>query len=1255
MLRTLALVLCFIAAPALAQYVPAGRNCGTACYVSGDVNVPVFAAGNLTGAAFPSAETPTNFSMTVGTPIAQPAQQTGPAAATQSFTGSVSANTLTIASTLSAVLPNSTQILRANVGGCGATPTSSAPANCPVITGLLTGTGTAIGSTYSLSGTSTSATGNVAISTIPVGLNEDAIVSWDSVLHRQWDSGTPFGCVLANAIWGIDHVDFYLDGGTTPITATATTTNSESGAPDYCWAAPISLFNGHNGVHMVTAVVVPVVGWPVVMASNQAVSVGAATSAITVHGLTPVNAGTVTPTARFYQITGSSDTTTFPNASTDNLTNGNTRNTNFHGIYCVTPTDADHFGLIEASWAGRVAVATPLLNACSVQNVGGGTISTNTLVLTGSAVNTGIGGPVIKGQTVTGPGLTGTNTVTSVTGTYPTQTVVYSGTALSANESAQNYTFAGVIPSVAAATFTLTSFHAGSTAERANQNNGSDFFIVNGATGTQMLEVTAYASLTGSNANPATSGSPAATLEGAMKAITPTKGANQYFSTIAALTNIQAIATSGTPCTTFTLTGNTSGTVPFHVGMPVKYDGQTTTSGIFQMDAVYFVQSAAADVITLAATPGGACINDTALVAAASGTASFLYDYSETTLLAQHTGSGVNLFAYGDFTGTPATTTGGIIRFADMGYATIGWDPATATFNNVAIDTVGQSTSNSQNSVTGLGFNNLHTMIQGIIPTATVHLIHDIQKGATVTGVDFLASELPSNFPLVLQSQTHQGTHPTQFIPNGATCLPTSGSAQTVMVSATATTGTTQTLTLLGISGGSIGTGAATPVLPATPAYEYCPIGTPVTLADYWNYDGLNSLWFDNTDLVFPNPYMSNNNAPLAPQLNGAYGGAPTQINGPVISTNSSTFNVPQGMSAVAYMANSLIWGAPSAGTKGGTWLLTNSLIDRSGAEGVGAYSSVSGALIGNAYGVEEAVKTETATATLALSGNTATFTGVTGQIRPGMSMTGSCSPALPGGALMQQITNSPNVWTYSGSATITSCSVSLGRAIWHLAPTGNTTPGNYAAAPLFDPNGVVYWQCTGVAATGVQFPIWSVNPSNSTVIVSSLPSGACALDGSSYLVVISPAHIDLNTQLAVSNGFQIGWNISGLNIVNSMGYGWYILENTGNLSTTYNSFIGNSNLNIFPTINGQGSYADISLFGSNFITNQNFLARNTSFGFVGGGPITAQNQTGTAVWDGVGCGVNASAITTIGATIPGYVIRNTGWPGQGGLSAGSC
>lgn len=1255
-------------------------------YVPGDTAVPVFGSGNL-GTFTPSAETPTNFSMIPAgaTPIAQPAQQTGPAASTQTFTGHVTTatNTLTLDSALTGgALPSGTQILAANLGGCGATPTSAAPANCPTVTA---GSGTAIGSTYTISGASSESFASGTIHTIPVGLNEDALVVWDSVIHRQFDSGFAFGCLRGKAIWAITNVKFFLDGGT-PITATAETANSETGQPAFCWAAPTSLFAGHNGAHYVSAVVTPVVGNPVVMQSNQAVTAAASSALFTVPGLTPANTGTIgAAVAALYQITNSSDQVTFPNASTDNTTNGQTLTTNFHGLYCVSPTGADSFGLVEATFAPRSGVSGKAAPICSIE-MSGASPSGGSLTITGQTINPpGGNGQIIVGQTVSGTGITAGTTVASVSGSLPTLTVGLS-TPSATEAGPVAYTFAGNIPATASgATFTLTTFHAGGTARGWNQSNGSDFFVVNDpANGSIITEVSAFASLTGSNSNPATAVSPAATIQGAMLAVTPTEGKVQFFSTLSSL-NVQGLNTAtvgGSTCTTFTKTGNTTGAVPFAIGMPVKYDGQTVSGGVFVMDAVYFIQSAASDVVTLAATPGGACINDTTLVTAATGgsgfanSASILYDYSETTILMQHTGSGTNFFSLGDATGTPAAGVGAIGRFGRYGFMQITWDSATATFDNVAINSVGIGNGSNANGATnGLGLENLEIEAKTVMPTAVVHLTRDIAKGTNLQNaavISFNASELPAGFPIILSSQADQGTRPTQIIaPSGGGCMPVSGDngtatgnvpigqAETVMVTLSQMgTGAApvQTLTI----NGSLGHGTNSTAIPpeSFTALDECPIGTPITLADYWAFDGVGgTLWLNNAEQSAPTPFLSSTTTASATQIQGVG-------TNNVIVTNSSVFNLTQGLTGAGYVANSRIYGAASAGTKGSTWTLSNSTIDVSGNTSWLNTNAVSGAtsygIADSAPGANDGEVSQTDTVTGSPAG---TVAGAVLTINPAATQTGTlfqgmglaasaCSPAISGVYILS-VGPGANQYTLNTAPTATTCtSLSFARSLWHLAPPGNTTAGNYSPLPRAPHNDQVRWECSGVTISGVFTPV-GYDYKTAMVIVDGVPTSKCLMaGGSTQFSPIAGFHEDMYTYLATGGtGFNVGVNVDGLLVVNSEGFSGptFLVAGSG---VVQNIYVGNSSSHIFPSLAGsESSYADYIPA----LTTENALFRNDNFGSVGTTAGAFGVTNGSYIWDGDTCG-NAGIVSGFfNSGFPGVVVRNTGWPGQGGLPSGSC
>lgn len=92
-----------------------------------------------------------------------------------------------------------------------------------------------------------------------------------------------------------------------------------------------------------------------------------------------------------------------------------------------------------------------------------------------------------------------------------------------------------------------------------------------------------------------------------------------------------------TQCTLFTLTGNTSGASPYFIGEPVDFNGvDTNTSPKLRMFGLYFVVAAASDVLAIAATPGGPCINEAANISySGAGTALLANDIGFDSILLQ--------------------------------------------------------------------------------------------------------------------------------------------------------------------------------------------------------------------------------------------------------------------------------------------------------------------------------------------------------------------------------------------------------------------------------------------------------------------------------------------------------------------------------------------------------------------------------------------------------------------------------------------
>ncbi len=224
----------------------------------------------------------------------------------------------------------------------------------------------------------------------------------------------------------------------------------------------------------------------------------------------------------------------------------------------------------------------------------------------------------------------------------------------------------------AASSTTVPVLWYGAGAHEQNYSMAESLFFETDANGT-LPAATAYADdFGGSDANACSQASPCKTIHAAKESLVATESSAA-----------QTVGSSGS-CTTFTKTGNTSGAKPFALHSAVVLEGAVAasgTSGLLNSYQTYFIQSAASDVLTLAATPNGPCLNDTIT---ALGTVDLASDLSnDSVYMVCNSGAGCSggnpaLYQWGAHTET--------VRYATFGMLNVIPDPATATISDTAIN-----------------------------------------------------------------------------------------------------------------------------------------------------------------------------------------------------------------------------------------------------------------------------------------------------------------------------------------------------------------------------------------------------------------------------------------------------------------------------------------------------------------------------------------------------------------------------------------
>ena len=430
------------------------------------------------------------------------------------------------------------------------------------------------------------------------GYTEDAIGVWDFVPYSLATGTFPI-CVDATHISALSpslpvkEVFFAGDNGS--VVGVVNLTTGPSGQKEYCVNGVASSMNDY--VHEVQALIVPWAGRPRWLRSSHAFGTPAGTPLASFTASNPVinhqaHGGLV---AKELVIAGSTDAT---------LVNGN---------YCQSLT----------GWSVQTYELVPYLTGC-------GTVTTNSVTQAGGAATPVTANwaspswtiPAGSAVTVSGGGITGSYTVSSSTATSITFSV--SGTYTSGNLA---LTFPPFTPT-SDSTGAETMHWFGTGQGEANNDlfpvpSQSLLFYTN-------FNNTIWSPVEFADTNSSSACSMAAAGLAACAAVRYRMRWEQVIPSNATLAQTIAQTTSGSTCTTFSRTNNSSGSGVFYqLKEPILYGGASGSH--FVNGSTYFIQALAfggANKLTLSDTPNGACIYDTGV----SGTAVLYADTSNVTL-----------------------------------------------------------------------------------------------------------------------------------------------------------------------------------------------------------------------------------------------------------------------------------------------------------------------------------------------------------------------------------------------------------------------------------------------------------------------------------------------------------------------------------------------------------------------------------------------------------------------------------------------
>lgn len=519
-----------------------------------------------------------------------------------------------------------------------------------------------------------------------LGYNDDAVAIWSTIPYQSYSSGIIRLAIDTDAIGGLTAGDirFAVNGGNFVSATAYPEPNSPIGATGEA-CAYVNVSDVPAGQLEARAEICPLQGWCRELSSVQAASVPSGSEVVTLpaHGQIPLkvvaltnpvgdttnfatysatSSGTLETYNNLYCIVGTVTPNTFLLAKVASASRSDNGTQPFAGVTCapsivgyidntnliVTTADSRGTSLANASplnfttgsggYVCQIAVTTvcPFVTTdtsgvgaigvypLSANSGTGGLNWTGTATISGTTLTivTTTFGSIHTGQTLGESG--GGSIVTIASGSGSTWTLsaapgnVGVATAMSTGTPVEMWA-AQIAKASSNTTFTMTYWNAGPHEQfptvntQKNHNNNSLFLYVDKS---PITDYTIYAnSVALLGGTGLASNSPVNSIDAAAGVATPTNAGVA-----------QTIGNNGT-CSTFTKTGNTgSGPDFFQVGDPVYMDvgiGSVISTGL------YYVVSAATNVLTLSATPGGSCLNDATLT---SGSAWLYRDFSTTTI-----------------------------------------------------------------------------------------------------------------------------------------------------------------------------------------------------------------------------------------------------------------------------------------------------------------------------------------------------------------------------------------------------------------------------------------------------------------------------------------------------------------------------------------------------------------------------------------------------------------------------------------------
>ena len=774
-----------------------------------------------------------------------------------------------------------------------------------------------------------------------LGFNDDAVAIWSTIPYQSYSSGVIRLAIDTAAIGGISagSIKFAINGGTY-IAATTYPNSSPIGASGEA-CAYVNVADVPPGQLEARAEICPTTGWCRELSSVQAATVPSGSEVVTLpaHGQIPPkfvaltspsgdttnfapysasSSGTLETYHNIYCLAGTVTPNSFLLIKAASATRNNNGTSTTASITCaptisgyidgtsliVTTADSKGTSLANASpltdviggggYNCQIIVSTvcPFVTSdtSGVGAVGVYTLSatsgTSGLNWTGTATISGTAltivsttsGTIAAGQTLGEDG--GGSIVTIASGSGSSWVLsaapgnVASATAMSTGTPASM--FAGQIAKASSSTaMTVNYWDAGpheqfpTANQEKNHNDASLFLFVDKSPINDFSVYANSVALLGGTG--IASSSPVNSIDAAIGSLTPTNTGLA-----------QTVASSG-GCSTFTRTGNTgTGNAFFHAGDPVYLDSPV---GYAMSNGLYYVLTAATNVITLSAIPGGACVDDTTVT---SGSAYLFRDFSTTTVDLQcYATFGVQCtqqagYAFNTASEGTGYTRGSYVKIQpDPG---AGGDLAVPQFQTALTTDGGHSMTLEDIKYTGAI----------IYPTVQVPLIRPIPSG-TAPPVLTVPTAALAGFTVTASASFGTGTiiASNDCIPSGfyGTVVSGATAGSSVWVSAVTNNGDGTTSLTLSANGS---------YSPLT-SFNYCPIGDVFTFVNPWHlHNGSTasgSLWLDQVKL-----YGSQGAMTAADIFTGPFG---TGQFYKLFITNSSAQYLSSGFSYASIIENS--------------------------------------------------------------------------------------------------------------------------------------------------------------------------------------------------------------------------------------------------------------------------------------------------------------------------------------------------------------